>query len=106
RERLVLGPVDVGVRRAVDDDVGPHLVDERVDGARVGDVEPGTRRRHDGVTRLQLLGHGPAELASRADDQHEELHDGLTAAAATGAAASAGWRRGMDRWPGKPLSGG
>src|SRR5262249_53258145 len=64
--RLRLGLIDEVVRSAVDDHVGPHLIEGRPDGFRPVQVDAFARQRHHltGEARAQIA----AELAGSAQD--------------------------------------
>jgi hypothetical protein len=74
RRRVTLCAVNVGVRRAIDDDVGTNRGHRVEGGIGVGEVERGTIEGHHFVTSAELRGHGFAQLAGRAGDHHQLFH--------------------------------
>ena len=70
---MIFGPVDIVVRRAIDDHLRPDAIDRRRDGRIVGQVGVAPGQRHGVVRRSEVLDHRGAELAARAghDDAHQ-----------------------------------
>jgi hypothetical protein len=74
RRRIALGPVDIGVGGAIDDDVGTDRGHRVQDRSSISQVELRTSQGDDFVAGAQLRRHGLAQLTGRAGDHDQLLH--------------------------------
>jgi hypothetical protein len=74
---MIFGRIHGVVARAVDDDVGRDTLHARGHVHRIGDIEGGMVEGGDLVARRELVNHGRAELARRADHGDPHHHAAL-----------------------------